>query len=50
MVDVQDDAGCTARTTAVAAAEAIALEDPEAEPGGEGIPDAPGAAARCVSG
>ena len=41
VVDVQDDAGSVARATAVAAAEAVASEDPEAEPGGEGTADCP---------
>jgi hypothetical protein len=43
VVDVQDDAGRVSRAAAVAAAEAVASEDPEAEPGGEGIAGTPGA-------
>jgi hypothetical protein len=43
VVDVQDDPRCAAWPTAVAAAEAVASEDPEAEPGGEGIAGTPGA-------
>ena len=34
VVDVEHDTGCAARATAVAAAEAVASEDPEAELGG----------------
>ena len=34
VVDVQDHAGCVSRAAAVAAAEAVASEDPEAELGG----------------
>ena len=37
VVDVEHDTRRVARTAAVAAAEAVANEDPEAEPGGEGI-------------
>jgi hypothetical protein len=37
VVDVQDDALGAARATAVMTAEAVASEDPEAEPGGERI-------------
>jgi hypothetical protein len=42
---VQYDARCAARATAVAAAEAIALEDPEAHLCTNGIAGSPGAAA-----
>ena len=45
---MEHDTGCAARATAVAAAEAVASEDPEAELGGEGVADTPGAAALSV--
>jgi hypothetical protein len=37
MVDVENDAGSIARAAAIAAAESIALQDPEAQLRGEGI-------------
>ena len=45
VVDVQDDAGSVARATAVAAAEAVPLQDPEAQLRGQGIAGSPDAVA-----
>ena len=45
VVDVQHDAGRAARATAVAAAEAIALQDAEAQLRGQGIAGSPDAGA-----
>jgi hypothetical protein len=45
VVDVEHDPRCAARTTAIAAAEAVASEDPETELGRERIADPPDASA-----
>jgi len=37
VVDMEDDAGCSTRPPTVPAAKAIALQDVESKPGGDGV-------------